>query len=224
MRIRESTSDYFIGVDLGQKHDFTALCVVERLVREWDQPADRVSWQRLRDTSYRLRYLSRIPLGTPYPAVVEKVMKLVKNPNIIGPRQVVVDATGVGGAVFDMLRAAWPAAWPTGLLVPLTITGGPAPVQSGVAWSVPKRDLLIGLQVMFEKGELRIAGNVPAQAVFLKELAGMQVKQSASGHHSYGSRREEDHDDLVLAVAMACWRAKSYVQWDLHGSQRLPGI
>ncbi|MEO8125539.1 MAG: hypothetical protein ABI822_00530 [Bryobacteraceae bacterium] len=147
MRLREHTSDFFIGVDLGQKQDFSALCVVERLVREWDQPADRVSWQRLRETAYCLRYLARVPLGTPYPAVVAKVMKLVKNPNMIGPCQVVVDATGVGGAVLDLLKEAWPA----GLLVPLTITGGLAPVQSGRAWSVPKRDLIVGLQLMLEK-------------------------------------------------------------------------
>ena len=89
---------------------------------------------------------------------------------------------------------------------------------------MPKRDLVVGLQVMFERGEVRIAGNVPEHGKFLKELTGMRVKLSATGHASYGSRREGEHDDLVLAVAMACWRAKNYVQWDLHGSQPLPGM
>lgn len=219
MRLLESTSNHFVGVDLGQKQDFTALCVVEKLERRYDV-VDKVTWQRLRETIYCLRYLQRVPLGTPYPAVVARVMKLVKNPKMMGPCEVVVDATGVGGAVLDMMRAAWPG----GRLVPVTITGGNAAVRSGTAWSVPKRDLVVGLQVMFEKGEVRIAGNVPEQGKFLKELMGMRVKVSAAGRDSYGSRREGEHDDLVLAVAMACWRAKTFVQWDLHGSQPLPGM
>ena len=50
---------------------------------------DRVTWQRLRETTYCVRYLQRVPLGTPYPAVVERVMKLVKNPRMMGPCEVV---------------------------------------------------------------------------------------------------------------------------------------
>ena len=73
---------------------------------------------------------------------------------MMGGCELVVDATGVGGAVLDMLREAWPG----GRLVPVTITGGKSPVRSGAAWSVPKRDLVVGLQVMFEEGEMRIAG------------------------------------------------------------------
>lgn len=214
MRLLESTSEHFVGVDLGQRQDFTALCVVERLERRYDA-VDRVTWQNFRETTYCLRYLQRVPLGTTYPAVVARVMKLVKNPKMTGGCELVVDATGVGGAVLDMLREAWP----DGRLVPVTITGGKSPVQSGAAWSVPKRDLVVGLQVMFEKGEMRIAGNVPEYGKFLKELGGMRVKVSASGHDSYGNRRQGEHDDLVLAVAMACWRAKQPNRWNWFGGR-----
>ena len=36
----------------------------------------------------------------------------------------------------------------------------------------------------------------------------MRVKVSASGHESFAAWREGTHDDLVLAVALACWRAR----------------
>jgi hypothetical protein len=36
----------------------------------------------------------------------------------------------------------------------------------------------------------------------------MRVKVTLSGREQYGVWREGQHDDLVLAVALACWGAK----------------
>ena len=44
------------------------------------------------------------------------------------------------------------------ILRTVTITGGDAAGRVGTAWKVPKRDLILGLQVMFETGEVEIAG------------------------------------------------------------------
>jgi hypothetical protein len=66
----------------------------------------------------------------------------------------VVDATGVGAPVVDLLRAA-------GIgerLVAVTITGSDDVTRGpGGDWRVPKRDLVTGLQVMLQSGELGIA-------------------------------------------------------------------
>ncbi len=35
----------------------------------------------------------------------------------------------------------------------------------------------------------------------------MDVKISDRGRVSYGRSREGEHDDLVIATALACWRA-----------------
>ena len=53
-----------------------------------------------------VRYLERVPLGTRYPAIVEQVRKLVSYDRMRGRCSVVVDSTGVGEPVVDMLRAA----------------------------------------------------------------------------------------------------------------------
>jgi hypothetical protein len=219
MRTLESTSDYFVGLDLGQKRDFTAYSVVERRVEMFDAK-DPVTWDHLRRTRYHLRHLKRLPLGTPYPEVVERVVTLVQSPALKERCEVVVDATGVGGPVVDLLRAARLGC----TVVPVTITGGDAPVRVGPAWRVPKRDLIVGLQVMFEAGDVEIAGTIPDTEKFVKELMGMQVKVSAAGHDSYGAWRDGEHDDLVLAAALGCWRAKTFVRWDLHGCNPLPGM
>lgn len=219
MRILGSTSEYFVGVDLGQKQDYTAVCVVERRAVTYDDP-DPVTWQRRKEVQYHLRHMERIALGTPYPEVVERVRKVARGPAVLGRCELVVDATGVGGPVVDLLRAA-----KTGCdLVPVTITGGEAAVQRGREWRVPKRDLIVGLQVMFETEQLQIASKLPEMEKFMKELMGMRIKVSAAGHDSYGSWRDGDHDDLVLAVALACWRAKTFVRWSLYGPGRLPGF
>ncbi len=62
---------YLVGVDLGQKQDYTAIAVVER----WETVGelDRVTWERAVAVGHSLRHLERLPLGTPYPEVAGRV-------------------------------------------------------------------------------------------------------------------------------------------------------
>jgi hypothetical protein len=63
---------------------------------------------------------------------------------------------------------------------------------------VPKVDLLAGLQELLEKGELRIS----------KTLAEAGTLVRASGRLRLGADGFGEHDDLVIAVALACWGAR----------------
>src|SRR5271157_1182928 len=109
---------YFIGLDLGRTRDFTAIAVVERaaLKREFDA----VAWAHRKEVQFHLRHLERVPIGTPYPEVVRRVVDITRSPQLTGPVHLAVDNTGVGVAVVDMLRAAQPKA----ALLPVTITAG----------------------------------------------------------------------------------------------------
>ena len=40
------------------------------------------------------------------------------------------------------------------------------------------------------------------------EMLSMQVRVGTGGGERYGAWREGEHDDLVFAVALACWGAK----------------
>ena len=169
---------YFIGVDLGQKVDFTAIAVVER---------------RAESKVLRVRHLERMGLGTPYTKVAERINALAWHPKLMRPR-VVMDSTGVGAPVVDLLRASGCG----GHLTEITITGGEKAKGSGERWSVPRKDLLGAVEVLIETGRLEIARKLKEAETLVKELQAMRF-----------DGRGGEHDDLAFALALACWRARS---------------
>ncbi len=65
------------------------------------------------------------------------------------------------------------------------------------------------VQILLDSDRLTIAERLKARAVLTAELEAFKVSISLKGHDSYGNDvgdwRENPYDDLVLAVAMACW-------------------
>ena len=193
---------YFVGLDLGQSHDFTAIAAVERVetTGEWD--AAMFAFRRV--VKLRLRYLERPELGTPYPEIVERVAEVTRSPELAGRCKLIADATGVGAPVVDMLRKSRIGC----TLMPVLITGGNTENLTNGYYHVPKRDLIVGLQTTLQCGGLEIAAALPLGAALMQELADLRVKITLPGREQYGAWREGQHDDLVLAVALACWGAR----------------
>jgi len=187
---------FVLGVDLGQARDWTAICVAERFLG----PPLRVD----------VGHLERPPLGTRYPAVVDRVARLAVALRTRTPApavQVAIDYTGVGRAVLDIFREVDLAG---ASLVPITIHGGSAVVPDEGGFHVPKRDLVGAVQALLQTGRLKVADALPEAATLAKEMTEFRVRIGLGGHDSYGVAddwREGAHDDLVLAVAMACWLA-----------------
>jgi hypothetical protein len=178
----------FVGVDLAQVSDYTAIAVAERL-------------GAAREAAYHVRHLERIERGTSYPLIVARVAELARAPAIAERATLVVDGTGVGRAVIDLLRAE--RLRPR--LVPVTITAGLEASREGLYWHVPKRDLVAAVQVALQTRRLKVGPALPAAELLTRELEAFQIKLSPAGHDSYGVWREGAHDDLVLAVALAVW-------------------
>ena len=65
----------FVGLDLGQSQDPSALSVVER-AEVFPGEMDWVSYERRRPLRFRV-YLERLLLGTLYPGAVERVRQVV---------------------------------------------------------------------------------------------------------------------------------------------------
>jgi len=194
---------YFVGLDLGQSLDHSALAGVERADLTLDE-IDHMTYERLKERRYRVRFLERVALGTPYPNVVERVRAVVRAKPLVGQCTLVMDATGVGAPVVDMLRVAQLGC----RIEPVILTGGEWASQAEGVWCVPKQDLVAGLRVMLEKRELGLPAKLGASRLLVKELAEMESWQGGRGGLKFGARREGAHDDLVMASALACWQAR----------------
>jgi hypothetical protein len=202
-----------VGLDLGQSSDFTALAVVESV-----------------DEELHLRHLERYPLHTPYTTIAENVSRLMRDPRLMKERkqesltelrermpyadavarfnsnitplrpELIVDATGVGKAVVDMLkdrRLAFRA---------VTLHGGEKEHFADGSYRVPKKNLVAALEVPFHNGTLKVAEGLPLWPTLREELLNFRRKINLkTAHESYEHWRDSDHDDLVLATALSCW-------------------
>jgi len=193
---------FFIGVDLGQMQDYTAIAIVERMeyvTNTGDDDGEHI-------IEHRVRHLERFPLGTLYPEVVRKVGIMMNAPELEDRTILVVDATGVGRAVVDMFTNAYLRP------VAVTITGGNKVSNEGWDFGVPKRDLIGVLEVAMQTGRLKIAKELPEAKTLMDEMLNFKRKITLTGNDTYEAWREGQHDDLVLATALAVWYAEQYVR------------
>jgi hypothetical protein len=199
---------FFIGVDLGQAQDYTAIVIVES--ERVDSGETRAWGDPIYHDELRVVHAERFR-GVLYPDIAEKVRALKAEEKLRSSTYhrhnsvwtesyptVVVDRTGVGPAVTDLLKKSGVSH------VGVTITAGNR--ERGT--NVPKRNLVSALQVAFSTGRLKIAKGLELATVLKEELLNFKLKINvATGHDSYEAWREGEHDDLVLAAALAVWAA-----------------
>jgi hypothetical protein len=60
--------------------------------------------------------------------------------------------------------------------------------------------------VLLQTERLKVVAKLTLGAVLSQEMLNFRVKiDPITAHDSYSAWREEDHDDLVLSVALAAW-------------------
>jgi hypothetical protein len=216
---------HIIGLDLGQTRDFTALAVLEKsplfdpkgyLVRDPDG--------RLLDV-YDCVHLGRYPLGTPYPAIVADVAALARRSELKPARgdslALAIDQTGVGGAVVDLFRREKMPAEVVGVMI--ASGSGSRWDEAGKKAVVSKIELVGQVQSFLQTGRLKIVSSLKFASLLKTELLNFQVKVTPSANEVFGTWREGQHDDLVLAVAMAAWLGEHHVaQTVVATSRRFP--
>jgi hypothetical protein len=196
---------YTVGVDLGQAQDPTAVVIVETEVgtRVW-----RDEWRELRtrpeSVEHRVRHAERLPLQLEYPRQVAHVRALMMSPELPArDTELVVDMTGVGRPVFDLFEVE--GLRPVGIV----ITGGLEEVRDGSrVHRVPKILLVSRLQAALHAGDLKFSPALAEAAALRQEFSEFRMRTTDSGRLAFGAR-EGRHDDLVLALACAVWRAQA---------------
>lgn len=241
---------YYIGLDLGQAQDYTALAVLEQQL--WTGP--EVDWvdfgvffpegvepggwvspssvgplyaERIlavnahygkgplaANSPLFVRHLERFPLGTKYGEIVASVRGLLSSEPFrrrIQRTSLLADKTGVGAAVVDSFyeQGVFP--------IPISIHGGSTVTEEVRGFRVPKRDLVASVQTLLQNSRLKIAPGMGLAPVLKRELLNFRVRiNPATAHDSYEHWREADHDDLVLAVALACWYRELARKWQVE--------
>src|SRR5690242_20486607 len=88
---------YYVGLDLGQAQQYTALAALERTTVADPETPDREV------RHYAVRHLQRFPLGTPYTEVCARLVEMFASAPLSGST-LIVDQTVVGKPVVQMLR------------------------------------------------------------------------------------------------------------------------
>jgi hypothetical protein len=169
---------------------------------------------------FQVGHLERMPLGTPYPGIIAHVGRLLAK--LPAGTELIIDFTGVGRPVFDMF--VYSGISPLGVL----ITGGTAETSDGATRSVPKLTLVSRLQALLHEGRLKIQRELAEAETLVRELQDFRVEFTAAGHLTFNARTGK-HDDLVLALAIAVWRAHGggmaqygyfeWMRWQAMGSK-----
>jgi hypothetical protein len=188
-----------VGIDVAQMNDRTAV-------------AATLFYGPTHTLTGHIKHLERLPEGQPYPEQARRLANILHNlKNVLYAERihtqrlyVLVDVTGVGRPIFDMLTEDLAG---NVRAVAVTLTGGSEVSKRGDEWHIPKQHLVSALtRFMVER---RLAppedetGRLTDEArQFQKELRQFQGKKTAADRVETGARQGA-HDDLVISVGLS---------------------
>jgi hypothetical protein len=220
-------TEYVVAIDIAKRRDWTWWLVLRDNVSISEGSA-------LRDTPDRiLHYYDIVVLekaqNLKYQTIVKRTQEIMGFAELQHNADLVVDGTGVGDAVVDMMREA-------GLSpVPIIVSGGTqvrevyfefgqrfssrgfASTRAVKEIHVPKQDLVAAGQKVAEQHRLGRSSDLAGTAIweeFLQQMSRFtDFINDRTGRHKYEAFTEADHDDAVSAYLMAIW-------WTLHARPR----
>ena len=146
-----------------------------------------------------LRWLRRFDRGTAYPEQIEAIAAEVRCEPLRGRTAMIIDAMGVGDMGVDYARRL-------GLSpMPVKVIGEGRPHSEARYYYLPKRDMVQRISGTRAEKRLNLDLDHPLLPVLRKEVENFRIKFTNVGHDTYGAWRENEHDDLVFALGLACW-------------------
>ena len=184
---------FIISLDPAQLRDWSALAVVD-MKYVASGPLGRSG-----RFEYDLVAMAR-KQGLPYDQIVDWVVRTLRKPefNRNQPPEFLLDSTGVGVAVADMLRAKGVR------MKAVTITAGEAFSRQGPIYHVGKARLIGTFLGAFDSGKVRVNPNMPIWPALEKELLGFRAEMSAQGRAKFEAEPGEN-DDMLFALALCVW-------------------
>jgi hypothetical protein len=218
--IVEREMRYVLGLDLGRKSTYAALCLLA-LAPEYVRKREAYRLQcdivldeygdtllayqqldRLRRTerprpAFVIQHLERIPLGTRYHDIARYVRTMVEDERLRERINLCVDAGGVGDVVAEELEHV-------GLVDFVRVISGHHEGAKNTFYNrvVAKATLVGNLEVAFQNGQIRFNPDVPYAEAFTRELEAFQYHITPAGNETYKTLSGE-YDDLISSAALA---------------------
>nr|ALS90570.1 MetaGeneMark_Unknown Function [uncultured bacterium] len=190
---------YHIGLSLGTRSTSTGLCILEQQGRDY---------QSEKRALYNIRHLERFAAATAYPAIIARITELIKKEPLSRfpyGTALILESTGVGSHVVDLFRQAKLVKKINSVI----LTGGFEVVrQAQGAFAIPKRELVSMVDALLQSNRLKVAPQLPLTPALTQELQQFDLKKNErTAEATTMLWREGAEDDLVFAVALACWFA-----------------
>lgn len=180
-----------IGIDIGKRHDPSAIVVVLVNLRE-------------NGAHFTVPFLKRLDLNLAYPEQIAQMVRIcvAAQKNARMPMSVLVDTTGVGDAVYDMLKPQLRDAGVSSV-ISCRFMSGDRVVREGAELRIGKSYFVSRLQVLSESGRIHLP-RTPEAFQLSQEMLDFDIDVNESGKATYGAIRPGTHDDLVVALGLAC--------------------
>lgn len=211
-----------IGVDVGQRVDPTALVITELQWRPIEPRLILPGGDTYED-HHTVRYMERLPLGTPYPDIAARIAHLAKQveeivkaanlrnragwliPQEYAEMRMYVDATGVGQPVVDILATSGVRA------TAVYFTGGDKRIEhdeEGTPFYITlgKGFMVARLQGLMQSARMHLPRDVPEAEEMARELRDFEIKVTDKANEQMGAFRVGTHDDYVTALGLSCNR------------------
>lgn len=205
--------EYIVSWDIAKQQDATVVQVwrqVPQVIGEKYNERIFTFWDCIRLVKWE---------QIPYTEQVRRVSLILGSAELKNNHDLLIDGTGVGQAIADMIREA--------KLSPIEIvfSGGAKPQElymgnsdkrfgSGMdmnvlrGYSVPKVDMIGAAQTILEEHRIPPIADIPYASEFERQLLHFQGKVNEKGHTTYGNDNEAKHDDFVASFLMFCWWVK----------------
>ena len=185
--------NYIISLDPAKLRDWSAISVLKMHMVK--------AKRRFEYDLVALNRKQKLPYDHPTePSIASWAVTVYKNQKFWEkePPKFILDATGVGAAVADILKAK-------GLPVKeITITAGNNATRSGNKVHVGKPRLIGKFLGAFDAGKLHINPAMPILPLLEKEMLGFRAELSAQGNTKFEAE-EGENDDMLMSLAQAVW-------------------
>lgn len=209
--------EYTMTVDIAKKADYTGIQIYKK------KPKIIYGKKLLGQRDMLINYFDLVRQeklqGMNYNAIAERVLLLSTVPNLLGKCDIIVDGTGVGEAVVDIMRELnlkpYSIVFTGGDTVREVydtvnnVFGGRNNIRGAMKTlkqiNVPKKDMVDAANLVLQQGLLRFAPNVKYREDFLLQLTKFKGKINEKGNIRYEAESENIHDDLVACFLMFAW-------------------